>query len=621
MLSYPLKMIEKAGQIAIAADYDFSEFDAFGPPHSVEEYSPRVPTELRGITLSQLNAVYAHVERRCTKERWISDHDKTLLVPETVTLYDVCKYVILPATIELKCSFVERLVGCKPQPPQWFVSHWWGEPVSSFIRCLKRHSSDHGLGDTSYWVCAYAKCQHSLEEDVTDDPEMSSFNKAIKATGTKVLSIIDQKGTTFRRAWCCLEIYKALNGTYEMYTAKDGCEAYNSSKLQKSLNNGENFHTSFKDLDVDDRDAVGITSGPTEYADQGWTDLKIKREQSFPYKLILDNILVFSIELCDATRESDKDRILDYIFKSDAENLPRPECYDKMNNMLRGRFTISIWRKMLEKNIDLNKYVHFIKESRMVHIHMSFRNCNKMNDDSFRLLLDNFPETLLDLRLDLKGSKITPDVCKEMFDKICHFNLKCLYLDGFCKPDGLKNFVSTSRWHQTLEYFSSEYGSLTQAIPKDIGKFQNLRLMYLSNNDLTGTIPKEIGECVALEWLYLQDNRLEGQIPEELGACTRLKVLNIRQNKLQGQIPASLGNLNDMFTLDVRFNSGLIGPIPFTMDGCLKLELLLTEGTGLEGETRPPMVKGKREIKFSNKESILSRDYLAAKRQRDSWHA
>ena len=38
-------------------------------------------TEERAITLSQLRSVYAHIERRCERERWTNVHGK-LLSPE-----------------------------------------------------------------------------------------------------------------------------------------------------------------------------------------------------------------------------------------------------------------------------------------------------------------------------------------------------------------------------------------------------------------------------------------------------------------------------------------------------------------------------------------------------------
>ena len=125
---------------------------------------PRV--EERGITLHQLHAVWRHIERRCERERWVSFAGE-LLTPGTVTLYDACRYVIKPATAERQCSLVE-LMASGPQPPRWFVSHWWGEEICDFIACLEQHAADHCLDfHTPYWVCAYANNQHDLGNAVT----------------------------------------------------------------------------------------------------------------------------------------------------------------------------------------------------------------------------------------------------------------------------------------------------------------------------------------------------------------------------------------------------------------------------------------------------------------------
>ena len=42
-------------------------------------------------------------------------------------------------------------------PKARFVSHWWGEPVLDFIKCLQKHAEVRELGeDPTSWVCAYA---------------------------------------------------------------------------------------------------------------------------------------------------------------------------------------------------------------------------------------------------------------------------------------------------------------------------------------------------------------------------------------------------------------------------------------------------------------------------------
>jgi len=113
--------------------------------------------------------------------------------------------VIKPATEKQRTSFVE-LVAFAAQLPDWFVSHWWGEPVFDFVACIEQHFRDHvdskvrdefleyndgerrvvdwkaleeGMPPPGYWVCAYANNQWRLDEELVDDLSMTSFRKAL----------------------------------------------------------------------------------------------------------------------------------------------------------------------------------------------------------------------------------------------------------------------------------------------------------------------------------------------------------------------------------------------------------------------------------------------------------
>jgi hypothetical protein len=79
----------------------------------------------RGITLRQLLVLWEHIKKHCVEEKWRGQNG-ILLAPENVNFYDCCAYIVKPATIERRCSFVE-FVAEQPghQRPQWFVSHWY----------------------------------------------------------------------------------------------------------------------------------------------------------------------------------------------------------------------------------------------------------------------------------------------------------------------------------------------------------------------------------------------------------------------------------------------------------------------------------------------------------------
>ena len=108
--------------------------------------------EHRGITINQLLFIKDEIKARCVLEGW-RDEDGNLLTPERVNLYYIKEKIIEMRTKALQCSYVE-LVAIADQIPEWFVSHWWGEPVFAFIKCLIRHAKDRGVNwDTPYWIC------------------------------------------------------------------------------------------------------------------------------------------------------------------------------------------------------------------------------------------------------------------------------------------------------------------------------------------------------------------------------------------------------------------------------------------------------------------------------------
>ena len=131
---------------------------------------PIPQTEMRSISLHQLNLVMKHVTRRLTGGQvWqVSRFEngemmqRILTDPAAAQLYDVCTHTIVPATAALQLSLVEAM-ATSLQKPSYFVSHWclqprqallqptvlrvlrWGEEVELMIRCLRQHSKDKHL--------------------------------------------------------------------------------------------------------------------------------------------------------------------------------------------------------------------------------------------------------------------------------------------------------------------------------------------------------------------------------------------------------------------------------------------------------------------------------------------
>ncbi len=165
--------------------------------------------QYRGITLRQLRAIYANIVERCEKEGWVN-HKGQRLTPETVTLYDIDKYIVKPFTKDTQASFVETLPSTGgTQPPRFFLSHWWGESFVHTLACLEQFVKDfsdnwddshdaRGGGmteDTPICICAFANNQWELQNAISDDLTQSSFNFVLPGPAkNKVITILDANG-------------------------------------------------------------------------------------------------------------------------------------------------------------------------------------------------------------------------------------------------------------------------------------------------------------------------------------------------------------------------------------------------------------------------------------------
>jgi len=362
------------------------------------------------MTLVQFGLVKVFLEENCESEQWsgmVMDGSalrEVALTPDTVNLYHACDRIIKPATADLKCSFVE-LVAAGPQQPAWFVSHWFGEPVLDFVRCLTQHASDRGLaGGTPYWVCAYANNQWELDSAVTADPSESSFRKAM-ALSEGTLSIVDRKAVVYSRVWCVFEIHTAVvtfagegrsKYLFDIYTAIDVTHRLPSTD--------ENV------FDVVECEAVGITTGFTQLdsARGGHLNLTRKafREKAFPTDLTCEALQV-DVKRAKASMEADRRGILNFIAGlADLGAAPHDEheTYERLNAELRGKFAAGSWRSALERGEEMRSYEVALRNSRLQDLTFSFRQCGQLTDDALGALAGSLPEELQSLSLGLRFS-------------------------------------------------------------------------------------------------------------------------------------------------------------------------------------------------------------------------
>ncbi len=80
----------------------------------------------------------------------------------------------------------------------------------------------------------------------------------------------------------------------------------------------------------------------------------------------------------------------------------------------------------------------------------------------------------------------------------------------------------------------------------------SLEELDISANKLTGALPAEIRRLKNLKVLDASDNKMTG-VPAEIGQLEKLEVLDLSNNQLTG-LPYEMGNLKSLKTLDLSGN-------------------------------------------------------------------
>mmetsp|Transcript_136563 Transcript_136563/g.436896 ORF Transcript_136563/g.436896 Transcript_136563/m.436896 type:complete len:749 (+) Transcript_136563:131-2377(+) len=419
-------------------------------------------TEERAITLQQLEALYSHIEQWCEPGGWISGRDWTLLKPTSVNLYDAVEYVVKPATAARSCSFVE-LFAVGPQKPTWFVSHWWGEAVLDFILCVRQHATDRCLpSEAAYWVCAYANNQWKVDAEMADNPEDTSFRKAM-ALSVGTVSVLDTQQKCYTRVWCAYEIFQALDPHSKVHAGR-----------------GEDSRYLYDVYTRVDEDVVGLTDGFAEIDCKNavhpanWIMQKRRREIHFPLDTIL-KAMDTRVQEAMASVESDRCHILNAIAGSEDLNAEPPEAhgtYEALNNTLAGRFASAGWSIAWSRGESMEQFTHKLKGSSQQRLHLDLssgsthtasQRCSTKARLDITMLAENLPTSSLeDLWINFYGSGLC-DADVRILGEHLSPKLRRLKLDfggckGLAKLDGLGCGLSHLQALSALELYCGDSG-------------------------------------------------------------------------------------------------------------------------------------------------------------------
>jgi len=420
-------------------------------------------TELRGITLRQLRALFEYVKKHCVQEGWYDKRTQELLTPDRVNLYHLCHWALKPLTQERQCSYVE-LVAESPeaQRPLWFVSHWWGEPLCAFIACLEEHARCRHLGDDApYWVCAYANNQWRLDEEIASDPAESAFRKAMDVSEGTV-QVIDENAVCFSRLWCRYEGFVSLtigSKPYDLVAKRDpvglyvwsydlGGDGYFVRPMSEKVETGdlgggeyvglERTWEATVILDPQHKRAKRMSG---YWANVSGSELK-ESEHHFPTH-VANMAMASTVEAAQASVKDDRSAILNSIVRFvqpawdlHAEPPAQHEAYFQLNALLRARFAIAAWTVGSKDRAawGYDEFPRFVRESSIKEWSVDATKTSPGNDKNLHDIAEALPAMLATFEVCLDNMKCTNEgiqaIAERLPTSLVNLSLSMVGCDG-----------------------------------------------------------------------------------------------------------------------------------------------------------------------------------------------
>uniref|UniRef100_A0A6I9QKY4 Probable leucine-rich repeat receptor-like protein kinase At1g35710 n=1 Tax=Elaeis guineensis var. tenera TaxID=51953 RepID=A0A6I9QKY4_ELAGV len=160
-------------------------------------------------------------------------------------------------------------------------------------------------------------------------------------------------------------------------------------------------------------------------------------------------------------------------------------------------------------------------------------------------------------------------------------NLVHLDLGGCGLPDRLLFSTGDLQNLKILYLFENQ---ITREIFPNLANLSHLEHLDMSWNKISGKIPRSIENLHNLVELDLSYNQITRDFFQNLGNLSHLEHLRMASNKICGEIPKSIKNLRNLVELDLSYNINISGEIPEFIGNLIHLQVLRLSGNEISGE-------------------------------------
>eukprot|EP01035_Chromulina_nebulosa_P028857 gene28857-38157_t len=141
---------------------------------------------------------------KCVSVKFLLEIYEKVVQPyrPTMTVKEVVDEIIIPATKEKQCSFIDQLRPNMYVAPHAFVSHAFNNPFHIIVEYLRSYYKDAIYAEVYVWIDIFIINQHRPGDDLHDGLTLKA---TIQASGS-VLVCLDKNTLPLFRLWCLYEI-------------------------------------------------------------------------------------------------------------------------------------------------------------------------------------------------------------------------------------------------------------------------------------------------------------------------------------------------------------------------------------------------------------------------------